>query len=109
MEGLAALNGGRHVKAGLLAFGALVWAAPVCAQSQDPLAPLPNSANARPGVPQVNQSGLIFTSTVPRSVAVPGSASADQPVSAIGSVPTSPTATPIPTPTTVTVPKDWRG
>ena len=30
------------MKAGLLAFGALLWAAPVFAQAQDPLAPLPD-------------------------------------------------------------------
>ena len=38
MAGPAASHGGRNLKAGLLAFGALIWAAPVLAQ--DPLAPL---------------------------------------------------------------------
>jgi soluble lytic murein transglycosylase-like protein len=91
------------VKAGLLAFGALVWTAPLSAQSQDPLAPLPNSANGKPAVPPANQPGIVFTHTIPRTVAVPGSAIGQQPVSAIGSVPSSPP------PPTVTVPKDWRG
>ncbi|HEX6604749.1 MAG TPA: lytic transglycosylase domain-containing protein, partial [Sphingomicrobium sp.] len=44
------------MKAGLLAFGALIWAAPVTAQAQDPLAPLPTtsppSASAAPEVAQ---------------------------------------------------------
>ena len=47
------------MKAGLLAFGALIWAAPVLAQSQDPLAPLsattpaPAPAWAQPTPPSV--------------------------------------------------------
>src|SRR3954447_1874849 len=40
MEGFVAVDGGRDLKAGLLAFGALIWTAPLAAQSQDPLAPL---------------------------------------------------------------------
>ena len=31
------------MKSGVIAFGALIWAAPVLAQPQDPLAPLPTS------------------------------------------------------------------
>jgi soluble lytic murein transglycosylase len=45
MEGFAAVDGGPIVNAGLLAFGTLLWAAPVAAQpSHDPLAPLPQPA-----------------------------------------------------------------
>src|SRR3954470_5638991 len=43
MAGFAASDGGRILKAGLLAFGTLMWAAPVLAQAaSDPLAPLPS-------------------------------------------------------------------
>lgn len=48
------------MKAALLAFGALIWAAPVTAQAQDPLAPLPTtsppSASAAPEVAQPQPS-----------------------------------------------------
>ena len=43
MEGFAAADGGRSLKAGLLAFGTLLFAAPVFAQTGDPLAPLPTA------------------------------------------------------------------
>jgi soluble lytic murein transglycosylase len=68
MEGLVAADGGRRLKAGLLAFGALIWAAPVVAQSQDPLAPLPTSS----------------TATTPAS----------QPIPAVGSTPQATVAAP---------------
>jgi soluble lytic murein transglycosylase-like protein len=43
MAGLVAFDGGRILKAGLLAFGPLIWAAPLAAQpAADPLAPLPS-------------------------------------------------------------------
>src|ERR671916_851809 len=51
MEGPAAFDGGRGVKSGLLAFGALIWAAPALAQ--DPLAPLPTTPIAGPSNPSV--------------------------------------------------------
>lgn len=38
------------MKAGLLAFGALIWAPPLSAQAQDPLAPLPNNTNVKPAI-----------------------------------------------------------
>src|SRR5689334_16637369 len=41
MEGLAAAHGGRVLKAGWLAFGSLLCAAPLFAQGSDPLAALP--------------------------------------------------------------------
>ena len=70
------------MKSGLLAFGALIWAAPVFAQaSPDPLAPLPSS-QAQPPAPSTDQS------------ATP--AQLQQPILV--------TQTP-----TVTVPRDWRG
>src|SRR5687768_16629624 len=47
MAGPAASDGGRVLKAGLLAFGALTWTAPLPAQAAaDPLAPLPTQAPA---------------------------------------------------------------
>src|SRR5215203_1593353 len=56
MEGLIASHGGRILKAGLLAFGALIWAAPVFAQ--DPLAPISDDQAAQapgeaPATPQL--------------------------------------------------------
>src|SRR4051812_37042523 len=48
MEGLVAADGGRVLKSGMLAFGALIWAAPLFAQaSSDPLAPLPAAPPAQ--------------------------------------------------------------
>ena len=60
------------MKSGLLAFGALIWAAPVFAQSApDPLAPLPVSTQAQPSTaaPQPQQPILVTqtpTVTVPK-------------------------------------------
>jgi len=80
------------VKAGAIAFGSLIWAAPVFGQAaSDPLAPLPVS-------PQPQQT------TIPAPLAAPAS----QP-------PPTPAEQPIavsqagPPPRTVVVPKDWRG
>jgi soluble lytic murein transglycosylase len=60
MEGFVVADGGRVVKSGLLAFGALIWAAPLSAQAApDPLAPLPVPAPApqeRAAVPAQNLS-----------------------------------------------------
>jgi len=74
------------LKAGLLAFGTLLWAAPTLAQSSDPLAPL---ANDQPQA-EPEQSGTISPPPAPVTVTT-------QPQ------PTSPPAT------SVVVPKDWRG
>ena len=76
------------MKAGLLAFGTLLWAAPVLAQSSDPLAPLPQ--------PQPGQSGVL---TPPQPVTV----TTQSPAAPIQTIPQ-----PLPT-TTIPVPKDWRG
>jgi soluble lytic murein transglycosylase-like protein len=98
------------LKAGLLASGALLWAAPVFAQAQDPLAPLP-----QPTIPQTTapQTGVIQAPTVsPPPVAIPAPAPSQQPVSAVGpaSVPTQAPLQAAPPPvSTVAVPKDWRG
>jgi len=70
------------LKAGALAFGTLLWAAPVLAQPSDPLAPL--SKNPQPA------------ETTPSSVQFPTA----QPLVA------QPAPPPVPT---VVVPKDWRG
>ncbi len=74
------------MKAGLLAFGALIWAAPLSAQAQDPLAPM------------APQTGLITNS-------------ANQPAPAIAtpSANLQPLSPPTPAPAaTVAVPRDWR-
>src|ERR1051326_1174465 len=112
MEGLVAADGGRSLKAGLLAFGALVWAAPVVAQSQDPLAPLPvNSTATTP--PNGSQPGTAVTSTIPGPpLSVPMQGLVQKPVSAVGPAPT-PTQTPLqtaqPPQVAIAAPKDWRG
>jgi soluble lytic murein transglycosylase len=58
MAGSSAFDGGRSVKAGLLAFGTLIWAVPVLAQpSRDPLAPLPTpNSVAQPATTFVAQT-----------------------------------------------------
>ena len=78
------------MKAGLLAFGALVWTAPVLAQAQDPLAPLPSAPPAAvTNQPSSSRSASSFSLQAP--------------------------STPAQTPVvqaparTVPVPRDWRG
>ncbi|MEA3057655.1 MAG: hypothetical protein QOF34_470 [Sphingomonadales bacterium] len=71
------------MKAGVIALGALVWAAPLLAQQQDPLAPLPTSPNPIPPPP-----GGAFPA-------------------ANGPLPTP--AQQAPPVATIAVPKDWRG
>src|SRR4051812_34882358 len=81
MEGLVASDGGRFVKTGLLAFGALIWAAPVVAQTDDPLAPLAVQLPASP----------------PAAATPSVSPMAAQPAPTVGqAVPTA------------AIPKDWR-
>src|SRR6476646_5101539 len=95
MEGLAAADGGRSLKSGLIAFGALIWAAPVFGQSSpDPLAPLPVSPPAPRGAP-----APIPPLTAP---------AADQAAPTATQQP-SPVVQPTPPVRTVAVPKDWRG
>lgn len=80
------------MKSGLLAFGAVIWAAPVFAQgSQDPLAPLPTAAQASSPAP----SKVVGTSQPTDAQAQP-----QQPI--VMTQPAFP-------PRTVVVPKDWRG
>src|SRR5438874_2071329 len=84
----SAFDGGRRLKSGVIAFGALIWAAPVFAQPQDPLAPLPTGP-APIVVPSVSQS----PSNTPSSSEV-----------------TPPAAQPAPPPVPVkAIPRDWRG
>src|SRR5437764_7396431 len=84
MEGFAAADGGWSVKPGLLAFGALVWAAPVYAQSvPDPLAPLPSPPPPPEQAPP------------PPQQQPPATPAAQQPTIAVR--------------TTAVAPKDWRG
>src|SRR5438067_3281367 len=88
MAGSSAFDGGRRLKSGVIAFGALIWAAPVFAQPQDPLAPLPTGP-APIVVPSVSQS----PSSTPASSEV-----------------TPPAAQPTPPPVPVkAIPRDWRG
>jgi soluble lytic murein transglycosylase len=81
------------LKAGVLAFGALMWAAPLFAQPQDPLAPLPVGQAPTPS------EGQSPAGTVP----VTGGPSPR------GTVPVAPSAQPTPPVATVAAPKDWRG
>jgi soluble lytic murein transglycosylase-like protein len=75
------------LKSGLLAFGALIWAAPVLAQ--DPLAPL--STQSKPASNEADQPDATR-----------------QPVSAPPAATPAPAVPRAPTPTVV-VPRDWRG
>jgi hypothetical protein len=106
MEGLVAADGGRSLKAGLLAFGALIWAAPVVAQSQDPLAPLLTATPPTGGQPGITvkptQSGP--------SAALPSQGSGPPPISVVGQAPTqAPITITSPPQTAIAAPKDWRG
>jgi soluble lytic murein transglycosylase len=88
------------LKAGLLAFGALILAAPLAAQpARDPLAPLPTS----PSTLQPTAPGWAQPAPTTRQATVPRWA---QPAPA----PTQPVA-PVASPAvrTVSVPRDWRG
>ncbi len=94
------------MKAGLLAFGTLILAAPVFAQSQDPLAPLPssgpNSAQTIPSQPPLADPDSTKTqpSTIPQlPPQQPAAPPATQPLVQIA---------PPPAPV-FAIPKDWRG
>jgi soluble lytic murein transglycosylase len=92
MEGFAAADGGRFLKSGLLAFGTLIWAAPVFAQATpDPLAPL-----AAAPQPQPQQSP---TPAPPSAAQATPQVQAQPPIVVTQAAP----------PKTVAVPKDWRG
>src|SRR5437868_8109717 len=100
MEGFAAFDGGRILKSGGLAFGSLVWAAPLFAQAApDPLAPLPPSAPQQQSVPAAEQSPAVAPpkQSAPAVSQAPAVAPlAQPPVVATQAKP-------------VVVPKDWRG
>jgi peptidoglycan lytic transglycosylase len=85
------------LKGGVLAFGALIWAAPVLAQPQDPLAPLPTSQMP------ANTGGLSPAGTVPSPTST-----SEEGQSPSGPVPPPAAIQPSYSPSAV-VPKDWRG
>src|SRR5215216_3113378 len=104
MAGSSASDGGRILKAGWLAFGALISAAPVYAQAHDPLAPLPTpqpsssqSIPSQPALPD-SDSAPTQTFTIPQ---LPAQQPATPPAA------TQPQAQPAPPPVqVVAVPKD---
>ena len=82
------------MKSGLLAFGALIWAAPVCAQaSPDPLAPLPVPAPLlREPAPAATQNpGMVEQPITQQLQSVPALTPSEAPAKAFY------------------VPRDWRG
>src|SRR3954454_625208 len=81
MAGSSAFDGGRGVKSGVIAFGVLIWAAPVFAQPQDPLAPLPTGSAPVVSAPPTQSLSTTPASTDPAPLIAPVAA----------------------------VPKDWRG
>lgn len=99
------------MKAGLLAFGALIWAAPAFAQSQDPLAPLPVSSRGTP-TPNGTQSGIGVSTPPGPLTALPSHGAGQQSGSTVQLMPTGSQApvpsAPAPQPA-VAAPKDWRG
>src|SRR5689334_971160 len=82
MAGSSALDGGRILKAALLAFGTMIVAAPLAAQPADPLAPLPATPTKTQTVTQPSVQPPFAQSAITQPQA---------PVS------------------TVSVPRDWRG
>ena len=101
------------MKAGLLGFGALLFAAPAFAEPSDPLAPLPTTA-ATPA--QGNQPGVVTTATSPPPATTYPLPAPPEPVIWAVPKPSAQTAAPVTQPTsppppvvTVIVPKDWRG
>src|SRR6478672_955849 len=92
MEGFVVADGGRVLRSGLLAFGTVIWSAPLLAQAaSDPLAPL--SAAPQPVAP------IPTTQQAPAPTSQPAT-SVTQPAAPLQ------TATPL---KPVVVPKDWRG
>ena len=82
------------MKAGLIAFGTLVFAAPAIAQ--DPLAPLPQSQKPSSSITPAAPPVTVHVGAPPGAASQPGT-----PV--VGPAPQAPPAP------TVAVPKDWRG
>src|SRR5215210_5481140 len=102
MERSSAFDGGRVLKAGLIALGPLLFAAPALAQPGDPLAPLPTATVTVP--PQGAQSGVATSGTFPSPVTtkqIPPPT-----LLPITAVPAPQTPPPV---AIVAVPKDWRG
>jgi soluble lytic murein transglycosylase len=94
MEGFVVADGGRVVKSGLLAFGALIWAAPLCAQAApDPLAPLPVPAPApqEPAAVPAQNLGTVEQPITQQLQSVPALTPSEPPARAFY------------------VPRDWRG
>ncbi len=94
------------MKAGLLAFGALISAAPAYAQAQDPLAPLPSSQPSssqpiptQPPLPDPNTSG-------DQPFTIPQLPAQQPPTPPATTQRVQPTPPPAPV---VAVPRDWRG
>ena len=86
------------MKAGALAFGPLIWASPLLAQAApDPLAPLQT-------ISPTNQQATLPPSRSPVPPVTTGPAATQQPT--LASQATNQAA---PQPTSVVVPKDWRG
>lgn len=79
------------MKRGLLAFGALLWTAPLFAQPNDPLAPLPEQSPPSPPITQSQASTPIAPPPAPKPVPI-------QPAPVQSAAPAA----------TVAVPKDWR-
>jgi peptidoglycan lytic transglycosylase len=90
------------VKSGLLASGALIWAAPLFAQSApDPLAPLPVASSPTQSTPAAPAPPAAASD---RPAIQPALAPAIQPSAASPSAVTAQTAPPL-----VRIPRDWRG
>jgi len=90
------------VKSGLLASGALIWAAPLFAQSApDPLAPLPVASSPTQSTPAAPAPPAAARD---RPAIQPAPAPAIQPSAASPSAVTAQTAPPL-----VRIPRDWRG
>src|SRR6266404_4695284 len=104
MEGFVAFDGGRFLRAGGLAFGTLIWAAPLFAQaSPDPLAPLPTTP-APPAAPAPPPA------TTPAKAGTTAEPAASPAVTALPSTTqTTPLVQALPPSRQVAAPKDWRG
>jgi soluble lytic murein transglycosylase-like protein len=90
------------LKSGLLAFAALIWAAPVFAQPQpDPLAPLPP--------PAADQNPFQNAPASAPAIVPAQGAPVVAPTPRISTTTVAPPVATQPIPTTVIIPKDWRG
>jgi soluble lytic murein transglycosylase len=86
------------LKSGVLAFGTLIWAAPLFAQaSPDPLAPLPTTSVPQPAT------------MAPPLATAPQADSTAQPATTPPTNQPTPVAQVLPPPRQVVAPRDWRG